>query len=125
MAKCAGEDRKQDAATNHSATILCFADSATIPRGRYMYRRNFIRKALTGMAGAADFAVTVRNGFAAGMENVVGAARSPGKAPASARDGKFFPTDLPERGWREFPASGFAHSVCGANFPSRQPPRCG
>jgi len=90
-----------------------------------MYRRNFIRKALAGMAGAADFAVTVRNGFAAVIENVVGAARSPGKAPASARDGKFFPTDLPEREWSEFPASGFAHSVCGAIFRSGKPPCCG
>src|SRR2546426_11314362 len=101
MAKCAGENRKQDAATHHSETILCSADSATIPRGRYMYRRIFIRKALAGMAGAADFAVTVRNGIAAVIENVVGAAQSPGKAPASARDGKFFPPGLPERAQRE------------------------
>src|SRR2546426_6147626 len=122
MAKCAGENRKQVAATHHSATILCFADSATIPRGRYMYRRNFIRKALAGMAGAADFAVTVRNGIAAVIEKVVGAAQSPGKAPASAPDGKFFSTDPPEREWREVPAAGFAHSVCGAHFPFRQPP---
>jgi len=90
-----------------------------------MYRRNFIRKALAGMAGGADFAVTVRNGFAAVLENVTGAARSPGKAPANARDGKFFPTDLPEREWSEFPASGFAHSVCGAIFRSGKPPCCG
>src|SRR2546428_11108346 len=105
MAKCAGENRKQDAATHHSETILCSADSATIPRGRYMYRRNFIRKALAGMAGAADFPVTVRNGFAAGLEKIGGARASPGERATHPPEGEVFPPGLAPKGRGEGPAA--------------------
>jgi uncharacterized protein (DUF608 family) len=44
---------------------------------------------------------------------------------AAGNPARLFPTDLPSREWREFPAAGFTKPACGVIYRKRQPPEQG
>ena len=90
-----------------------------------MNRRDFIGKGFSGMAAMSGVAVSVEEALA-GVDRAVrlkpGERRSAGAGDSAER---LFPTDLPEREWKEFQAAGFSKPVSGVIFHTGKPPCCG